>query len=144
MTWKTVTRKNGTAALFGPIHRAVAALALGVWRLAVAIKHRRELAHLADLDDHMLADISLTRSDLRDAYSEPLWRDPTSLLARRRACRTAVRQRHQPKSVISGAACRDAKQLSFDVVGFRPRAVGEAREATRVRPFSRAEEAPHD
>lgn len=89
MTSKTVTRKNSTAAPFGPIHHAVAALALGVWRLAVAIKHRRELAHLADLDDHMLADISLTRSDLRDTYSEPLWRDPTSLLARRRACRIA-------------------------------------------------------
>jgi hypothetical protein len=40
-------------------------------------------AHLADLDDRMLADIGLTRTDLRDACSEPLWRDPTSMLARR-------------------------------------------------------------
>jgi hypothetical protein len=63
---------------------------MGVWRLVVAIKHRRELALLADRDDRMLEDVGLTRSDLRDAYSEPLWRDPTSLLARRRARRMAT------------------------------------------------------
>lgn len=56
---------------------------MGIWRLVVAIKHRRELAHLADFDDRTLADIGLTRTDLRDASSEPLWRDPTSMLARR-------------------------------------------------------------
>jgi uncharacterized protein YjiS (DUF1127 family) len=70
-----------------------ATLALGVWRLVVAIKHRRELAYLADLDDRMLADIGLTRSDLRDAYSEPPWQDSTSMLARRagRAPRPGLR-----------------------------------------------------
>jgi uncharacterized protein YjiS (DUF1127 family) len=83
MTSKTVTRKNSTAAPFAPIGPAVAAVAMGVWRLVVAIKHRRELAHLADFDDRMLADIGLTRTDLRDAYSEPLRRDPTTMLARR-------------------------------------------------------------
>ena len=35
------------------------------------------------MDDRMLADIGLTRSDLRDAYAEPLWRDPTDVLAGR-------------------------------------------------------------
>ena len=83
MTSKIVTRENITAAPFAPIGHSIAALAMGVWRLVVAIKHRRELAHLADLDDRMLADIGLTRTDLRDACSEPLWRDPTSMLARR-------------------------------------------------------------
>jgi uncharacterized protein YjiS (DUF1127 family) len=83
MTSKTITRKNTMAAPFAPIGHAVVALVLGVWRLVVAIKHRRDLARLADIDDRMLADIGLKRSDLRDAYSEPLWRDPTSLLARR-------------------------------------------------------------
>jgi uncharacterized protein YjiS (DUF1127 family) len=54
------------------------------WRGFVAgIKHRRALSRLADLDDHMLADIGLTRSDLYVAYCEPLWRDPTSILERR-------------------------------------------------------------
>ena len=90
MTSKIVTRENITAAPFAPIGHSIAALAMGVWRLVVAIKHRRELAQLADRDDRMLADIGLTRSDLRDAYSEPLWRDPTSLLANSRARRTAI------------------------------------------------------
>ena len=82
MTSKIVTRENITAAPFAPIGHSIAALAMGVWRLVVAINHRRE--------HRMLADIGLTRSDLRDAYSEPLWRDPTSLLANRRARRTAI------------------------------------------------------
>jgi uncharacterized protein YjiS (DUF1127 family) len=89
MTSKTITRKSSTAAPFAPIGRAVAALPMGLWRLVVAINHRRELAHLADFDDQMLADIGLTRTDLRDAYAEPLWRDPTSMLARRAAERRA-------------------------------------------------------
>src|ERR1700730_7306146 len=83
MTSKIVTRMEFTAAPFASIRHAVVDLAMGVWRLIVAIKHRRELAHLADLDGRMLADIGLTRTDLRDACSEPLWRDPTSMLARR-------------------------------------------------------------
>ena len=48
-----------------------------------AMKNRRDAAKLAGLDDHMLADIGLTRSDLRDAYAEPLWHDPTDVLASR-------------------------------------------------------------
>jgi uncharacterized protein YjiS (DUF1127 family) len=87
MTSKTVTKKNSTAALFASLGHAVVALALGVWRLVVVIKHRRELAHLASLDDRTLVEVGLTRSDLRDAYSEPLWRDPTSMLVRRVAKR---------------------------------------------------------
>ena len=83
MTSKIATRENITAASFAPIGHAFAASVMGIWRLVVAIKHRRELAHLADFDDRMLADIGLTRTDLRYAYSEPLWRDPTSMLARR-------------------------------------------------------------
>jgi uncharacterized protein YjiS (DUF1127 family) len=83
MTSKIATRANITAASFAPIGQAFAASAMGIWRLVVAIKHRRELAHLADFDERMLADIGLTRTDLRDAYSEPLWRDPTSMLVRR-------------------------------------------------------------
>lgn len=83
MTSKIVTKENITASPFALIGHAVTAIAMGVWRLIVAIKHRRELAHLAEFDDRMLADIGLTRSDLRDAYFEPLWRDPTNLLAHR-------------------------------------------------------------
>jgi uncharacterized protein YjiS (DUF1127 family) len=60
---------------------SIAALARGARRIVVALKHRRELALLADLDDRMLADIGLTRSDLNAARSEPLWQDPTSIAA---------------------------------------------------------------
>ena len=38
-------------------------------------------------DDRMLADIGLTRRDVREAFSEPIWRDPTDLLAERVAGR---------------------------------------------------------
>jgi len=74
---------------------AVAALTRGAWHLVVAVRHRRELLHLTDCDDRMLADIGLSRSDLQDARSKPLWQDPTSILARR------VRRRrtgHEPSN----------------------------------------------
>jgi uncharacterized protein YjiS (DUF1127 family) len=57
-----------------------AALVQVVRRIVVAIKHRRELSRLAELDDRMLADIGLRRSDLQAASSAPLWLDPTSFL----------------------------------------------------------------
>jgi uncharacterized protein YjiS (DUF1127 family) len=47
------------------------------------IKNRRDAAVLAGLDDRMLADIGLSRGDLRDAYSEPVWRDTTAVLVSR-------------------------------------------------------------
>jgi len=58
-----------------------AAASTRCWRgFLVGIKHRRELSRLADLDDHMLADIGLTRSDLYVAHCEPFWRDPAGVL----------------------------------------------------------------
>ena len=65
------------------------AFAQNAWRVVVAIKHRRELARLNDLEDRMLADIGLRRSDLHAAGSLPLWQDPTSILNHRGpvACR---------------------------------------------------------
>jgi uncharacterized protein YjiS (DUF1127 family) len=47
------------------------------------IKNRHDAATLASLDERMLADIGLTRGDLRDAYSESVWRDPTAILVSR-------------------------------------------------------------
>ena len=70
-----------------PVARALAALAgragRGLKRIAERIKNRRDAMRLVDLDDRMLADIGITRSDLRDAYSGAPWRDPSDLLARR-------------------------------------------------------------
>lgn len=64
--------------------RGLAALPFAVlhWlkRVARAYQHRRELAALAAVDRYLLSDIGITRSDLQDAFSEPLWEDPSALL----------------------------------------------------------------
>jgi uncharacterized protein YjiS (DUF1127 family) len=52
-------------------------------RIAGIFRHRRDARILAGLDAHMLADIGLNRADLRDAFSQPVWRDPTLLLETR-------------------------------------------------------------
>jgi uncharacterized protein YjiS (DUF1127 family) len=52
-------------------------------QMARARRHRRDAAMLAGLDRRMLADIGITRSDVRDAFSEPFWEDPTALLRER-------------------------------------------------------------
>ena len=70
-----------------------------VWRIVVAIRHRRELAQLSDQDDRMLADIGLTRGDLRAACCEPFWRDPTSVLAPRR-------NRFDPSTSVASESAR--------------------------------------
>jgi uncharacterized protein YjiS (DUF1127 family) len=71
----------------GALVRAFASLLALVmhWlkQLARAVRHRREARALAGLDRHMLADIGITRSDVRDAFSEPFWDDPTALLRER-------------------------------------------------------------
>jgi uncharacterized protein YjiS (DUF1127 family) len=67
-----------------------------------ALRHRREANVLARLDRHMLADIGLTRSDVQDAFSSPLWEDPTTLLneraRERRIGRLSVRHFGTPAS----------------------------------------------
>ncbi len=50
---------------------------------ARARRHRRQANVLAGLDRRMLADIGITRTDVRDAFSEPFWDDPTALLRER-------------------------------------------------------------
>lgn len=57
------------------------------------LRYRREAAVLASFNDRMLADISLTRGDLHDAFAEPPWRDPTALLVARASERRAARRR---------------------------------------------------
>jgi uncharacterized protein YjiS (DUF1127 family) len=72
-------------------------------RLVGAWRHRNDAAMLAAFDDRMLADIGLTRSDLNDALGEPLWRDPTSVLARRQRERRGAR-RAAVKALINEAS----------------------------------------
>jgi uncharacterized protein YjiS (DUF1127 family) len=94
---------------FGRVIFAAAALVTGRLRqLAVAFRHRHDAAILLQLDDRMLADIGLTRRDVRQAFDEPVWRDPTHLLVDRLArCRPArlMRTRGAPSIVpeVGGA-----------------------------------------
>jgi uncharacterized protein YjiS (DUF1127 family) len=93
MTSNAKARK-AAADLFGQAILTVAGAAwAGVKTLAKSFEHRRDAAFLAQLDDRMLADIGLTRGDLRDALSEPPWRDPTALLVVRAGERRAHRRR---------------------------------------------------
>ncbi len=72
-----VQSSHGFASVTATLVSHVANAAMTVVR---AYRHRRGVTALAGADDQALADIGLTRSDLRDAFAEPLWRDPTSLL----------------------------------------------------------------
>src|SRR5690348_8569510 len=86
-----------------PVVRALAVLAgrakRGIRQLVERVKNRHDAMRLAELDDRMLADIGLNRSDLRDAYALPLWRDPSDVLARRAADRRGRRSRPKPNCV---------------------------------------------
>jgi uncharacterized protein YjiS (DUF1127 family) len=74
----------------------LAGVVFGIGRIVRALKNRRDATMLAELDARMLADIGLTRSDLRDAYAEPLWRDPTDILAHR----ARDRRRYRPHASL--------------------------------------------
>jgi uncharacterized protein YjiS (DUF1127 family) len=52
--------------------------------LFMAWNNRRGLTLLARFDDRALADIGLSRSDVRDALAQPWWNDPTVMLDQRR------------------------------------------------------------
>jgi uncharacterized protein YjiS (DUF1127 family) len=82
MATKAATDMKFTAGFTAPAGSALAALATPAWRLAGALGRRRELRRLIDCDDHVLADLGLTRDDLRRALSKPFWRDPTAGMAR--------------------------------------------------------------
>jgi uncharacterized protein YjiS (DUF1127 family) len=77
----------------GAIHAATAFVAQFALRLAKAFRHRRDLEALASFDDRLLADIGLTRGDLRFALSEPFWRDPALVLTNRAGERRAKQSR---------------------------------------------------
>jgi uncharacterized protein YjiS (DUF1127 family) len=65
-------------------------------RFARALRHRHEARVLASLDQHMLADIGITRADVNDAFSRPFWEDPTELLIERSGERRHNRPRSAP------------------------------------------------
>ena len=51
-------------------------------------KNRRQVAALAEFDDHMLADIGLSRRDVREALDLPFSHDPGRELQQRSAHNT--------------------------------------------------------
>lgn len=55
--------------------------AVGMLNRLYRVYHNRCAVGVLDtVSDHLLADIGLTRRDVSDAFAEPAWRDPTSLL----------------------------------------------------------------
>ena len=83
-----------TPSQFARLVHAVAGIAVASARQFVQmVKNRRDASVLAGMDDRMLADIGLTRGDLRDAISEPVWRDPTAILVSRAQERRSNRRR---------------------------------------------------
>jgi len=71
------------AAFVQVIVQAMVQVAETVRKVCRAIEHRREVSGMMRLDDRMLHDIGLTRSDLNDATAEPIWSDPSRVLIAR-------------------------------------------------------------
>ena len=88
-------------------------------QIATVLKNRRDAFRLAHLDDRMLADIGLTRSDLRDAYAEPPWHDPTAILTRR-AVERRLAKRRAVSNCVSAMAFASPFGAPPAVCGFRP------------------------
>lgn len=86
------------------------AFARAVANLVKALQHRGEIRHLAEFDDRMLKDIGLVRSDVDGALSEPLFRNPSTVLVRRverntRATGTGRAVRPVVSVVKTGVCC---------------------------------------
>ncbi|HEX3161554.1 MAG TPA: DUF1127 domain-containing protein [Pseudolabrys sp.] len=73
----------GGSALLRVFASVLAVVTHWLKEFARARRHRRQANVLAGLDRRMLADIGITRTDVRDAFSEPFWDDPTALLRER-------------------------------------------------------------
>lgn len=91
------TRATLVAPFSTPLARLLMQMAGLAVKVARSLENRSALTQLAQLDDHMLRDIGVTRGDVRDAASEPLWRDGTHVLIaraveRRAAARLAARE----------------------------------------------------
>jgi uncharacterized protein YjiS (DUF1127 family) len=94
----------------GTLARAFAAVlapvVLSSKAIARALRNRQTANVLAGLDQRMLADIGLTRSDVHDAFSAPLWEDPTTLLSERAIERRMNRAVRVTRNAPTGNAFR--------------------------------------
>jgi uncharacterized protein YjiS (DUF1127 family) len=89
----------------------LATLTAAIRKVGQVLKNRHDAAMLADMDDRMLADIGLNRSDVRDAFSEPLWNDPTAILA----SRALERRKHRAQVTVTLASPPLVPQVGFTV-----------------------------
>jgi uncharacterized protein YjiS (DUF1127 family) len=92
----TATTNLLDPAAASPWWASIAAAARRIRQLVRAYRNRSTATALAGFDDRMLADIGLTRSDVRDAFAEPLWQDPTELLRARALERRRARHSFLP------------------------------------------------
>lgn len=77
-TRSTTSRSSSVSALVATTIRGVATALQARWSV---MRNRRRMKSLEDFDDHLLADIGLTRQDLRAARTLPSHLDPTLRLA---------------------------------------------------------------
>jgi uncharacterized protein YjiS (DUF1127 family) len=78
-TIRTITRRQPSGfAIATDAVREVGRVMAATW---TALRNRRQVRRLADLDDHLLADIGLTRDDVAAAATVPIHEDPTRRLA---------------------------------------------------------------
>jgi uncharacterized protein YjiS (DUF1127 family) len=75
------------------IARVLVLAATRTRRLAASWRRRQDALMLARADDHVLADLGLSRSDVVDAFSGPPWEDPTIML-RSRALERRLSRHH--------------------------------------------------
>ncbi|GGA78543.1 hypothetical protein GCM10011491_02140 [Brucella endophytica] len=92
-TAKTMTIRT-PAAMSGAAYTPMVVSVFGwVRRLFARYRNRVAILHLDDLDDHLLHDIGLSRSDLR-AVRRSFLRDPSTALNDARALHEAARCRY--------------------------------------------------
>jgi uncharacterized protein YjiS (DUF1127 family) len=81
MTIIALTRSTAGMAVDGASGSGLAGIALSMLKQLFRAYHNRcVVAALDGFSDQRLADIGLTRGDLRDGFAEPIWRDPTRLM----------------------------------------------------------------
>jgi uncharacterized protein YjiS (DUF1127 family) len=95
-TMSTNTLPFTVSAGSGRLHGFAAAVSRRLVAMGRAWRHRQDLALLSSFDDRMLADIGLTRGDVRDAAAQSPWRDPTAVLVNRATERRRARIRFVP------------------------------------------------
>lgn len=62
-------------------------------QVARAARNRRQIVPLSKLDDHLLQDIGLQRTDILAALAQPFHRDPSHLL-KELCCRSGILIKH--------------------------------------------------